>query len=191
MFLLTRPRRIEIFRFLQSRKSEAFSYSELGCTRASVPAGYVVDHNRVQLGHGRETFERSKLAVRNWKMFDMPWVSLCGPQAPIEVGTDVAVLVHHFGSWSLNACRIVYVIDETTVIEKYGFAYGTLQQHAEIGEERFTIEYNSADDSVTYDLYAVSRPGPLARLAYPLARKLQKRFAQDSKEAMRNFVQRS
>jgi uncharacterized protein (UPF0548 family) len=188
MFLLTKPQGIEVFRFLEAQKTEKFSYPEIGCTRGIVPAGYLVDHNRIELGHGRETFERAKLAIRNWKMFDMPWVSLWGPETPIEPQTNVAVLVHHFGFWSLNGCRIVYVIDERARMERYGFAYGTLRQHAEIGEERFTIEYNSADDSVAYDLYAVSRPGPLARLAYPLARRLQKHFAQDSKQAVRNFV---
>lgn len=191
MFLLTKPRRTQILRFLEAQKSESFSYSQLGSTRGAQPASGVVDHNRVRLGHGRTTFERAKLAIRNWKMFDLAWVSLFGSEAPIEPGTNVAILVRHFGFWSLNACRIVYVIDEIAATQRYGFAYGTLEQHAEIGEERFTVEYNLADDSVTYDLYAVSRPGPLARLAYPLARKLQKRFAQDSKEAMRNFVQGS
>jgi hypothetical protein len=42
-------------------------------------------------------------------MFSMPWVNLHWPSAPIQVGTDVAVSVHHLGFYSLNACRIVYV----------------------------------------------------------------------------------
>jgi uncharacterized protein (UPF0548 family) len=52
-------------------------------------------------------------------------------------------------------------------------------------EERFTVEWHAMDDGVWYDLYALSRPGhALVRLAYPFARRLQRRFARDSKRAM-------
>ena len=71
--------------------------------------------------------------------------------------------------------------------KKYGFAYGTLPDHGERGEERFTVEFNS-DQSVWYDLYAFSQPSTLARLAYPFTRILQKRFATDSKAAMERAV---
>jgi uncharacterized protein (UPF0548 family) len=88
----------------------------------------------------------------------------------------------------MNACRIVYLVEENSAHEKYGFAYGTLSEHAERGEERFTVEWNKQDDSVWYDIFAISKPGPLAKLAYPYARRLQKRFAEDSKKAMRRAV---
>jgi uncharacterized protein (UPF0548 family) len=118
-------------------------------------------------------------------MFSMPWVRLHWPSAPIQVGTDVAVSTHHFGFYSLNACRIVYVVDEEGPIERFGFAYGTLGEHAESGEERFTVEWNREDDSVWYDILAFSRPRQmLARLGYPLSRLLQKKFAKGSKLAM-------
>lgn len=118
-------------------------------------------------------------------MFKMPWVKLHWPNAPIEVGTNVAVSVHHFGFYSLNACRIVYVVVEEGAVTRFGFAYGTLADHAESGEERFTVEWNRANDTVWYDLLAFSRPRQvLAKLAYPLSRLLQKRFAEGSKAAM-------
>ena len=90
----------------------------------------------------------------------------------------------------MNACRIVYVIEEEDPFEKYGFAYGTLAEHGEIGEERFTVEMNPDNQSVWYDLYSFSWPTPLARLAYPFTRALQKRFARDSKAAMQKAVHR-
>ncbi len=143
----------------------------------------------IQLGTGAAAYERAKRAIRDWKMFEMPWVQLCWPDTPIEPGATVAVLVSHLGFWSLNFCRIIYVIEESAPIEKYGFAYGTLPDHAERGEERFTVEFDSRDQSVWYDIYAFSRPSPLARLAYPFARHLQKRFARDSKSAMlKSFI---
>jgi uncharacterized protein (UPF0548 family) len=120
-------------------------------------------------------------------MFSMPWVNLHWQSAPIVVGTDVAVSVHHFGFYSLNACRIVYLVDEEGTAKRFGFAYGTLAEHPESGEERFTIEWNRADDTIWYDILAFSRPRQmLARLGYPLSRSLQKRFAEGSKAAMIN-----
>ena len=60
---------------------------------------------------------------------------------------------------------------------RYGFAYGTLPDHPERGEERFLVEWNQADDSVWYDLLAVSRPGHwLARIGYLYARYEQAKF---------------
>ena len=122
-------------------------------------------------------------------MFEMRWIELCWSGIPIEPGSDVAVLVSHFGFWSLNGCRIVYVVKEGGPVEKFGFAYGTLSDHGEIGEERFTVEYDTGNQSVWYDLLAFSRPGSVARLAYPFARALQKRFARDSKAAMQKAAQ--
>ena len=70
-------------------------------------------------------------AIRGWQMFIMPWMQLYWPTAPIQVGTNVAVSVHHLGFYSLNACRIVYVVEEDDTIIRFGFAYGTLAEHAE------------------------------------------------------------
>jgi uncharacterized protein (UPF0548 family) len=121
-------------------------------------------------------------------MFDMPWVELCWPDTPLQPGTSVAVLIAHLGFWSLNACKIVYVIDENSSSQRFGFAYGTLTDHGERGDERFTVELTS-DQTVWHDLFAFSRPNLLARLAYPYTRLLQKRFACDWKAAMQKAVQ--
>jgi uncharacterized protein (UPF0548 family) len=76
----------------------------------------------------------------------------------------------------------VYVIDEREPVTKFGFAYGTLPNHVECGEERFTIEWHkTTDNSVWYDIYAFSHPQhPLVKLGRPVARRLQKRFARES-----------
>ena len=87
-------------------------------------------------------------------MFDFPWVRLCYPDTPIEAGRNIAVAIEHLGFYSLNATRIVYTIDEAA---RFGFAYGTLSEHGEIGEERFSVEQLPSGE-VWYDLYAFSRP---------------------------------
>jgi uncharacterized protein (UPF0548 family) len=77
------------------------------------------------------------------------------------------------------------VEDEASNRRRYGFAYGTLSEHAERGEERFAVEWNREDDTVWYDILAFSRPRKyLALMAYPLSRLLQRRFAVASKAAM-------
>lgn len=182
MFLLHRPSDRQIQTFLSAQQHSSFSYSPLELTRSSSLAGYNVDHNRVQLGSGAGAFSAAVTAIQQWKMFDLGWVHLFSDQTPIESGETVAIVIKHLGFWSINACRIVYVIEEN---DRYGFAYGTLTEHAERGEERFMVERNRMDNSVWYDIFAVSKPGPMATLAYPFTRRLQKMFARDSKQAMR------
>ena len=188
MFLFYEPSPQRIARFLDSQRDAPFSYDEVGATRegAKAPTGYSVDHNRARLGRGIDTFERATAALYAWKMLDVGWARLVPAGAPVEVGTTVAVLARHYGFHSLNPCRITYTIEQNeSDFVRRGFAYGTLPDHGERGEERFTVEWRREDDSVFYDLYALSRPNhPLAWLGYPLARRLQHRFAKNSLQAM-------
>ena len=188
MFLFDEPSTQRIAQFLGAQRDAPFSYDEVGASRedAKAPTGYAVDHNRARLGEGRETFDRAVTALYAWKMFDIGWARLVPAGAPVEVGTAVAVLARHYGFHSVNPCRISYTIeqDEGDLVRR-GFAYGTLPGHGERGEERFSVEWRREDDSVFYDLYAFSRPNQLlAKLGYPLARHLQRRFAKDSLQAM-------
>jgi uncharacterized protein (UPF0548 family) len=185
MFFLTRPSPESIQTFISSQQDLPFSYTEVAATREQLPVGYFVDHNRIKLGTGHKTYEHAVEALRDWQQFDLGWVRVVPPGTQLEVGAVVAILTNHFGFWSLNACRVVYLIDENGPTKKFGFAYGTLISHVERGEERFTIEWHSSDDSVWYDILAFSRPNKLlARLGLPLARMLQKRFARDSLSRM-------
>jgi uncharacterized protein (UPF0548 family) len=95
---------------------------------------------------------------------------------------------HALGVWWLNACRIIYVLDEQAPVRRFGFAYGTLPAHVEQGEERFSVELQP-DGSVWYDLRAFSRPRywPV-RLGKPFARRLQMRFVRESMTAMQQAV---
>ncbi len=190
MFSIKKPVRSEIHKYLETNRSSNFSYRDVGRTKdilvqredAADLNAYNVDHNRTVIGKGDEDWETTKKAVANWKMFDMPWVQLCWPDTAIAEGQTVAVLIRHFGFYSLNSAQIVYVIDESN---RFGFAYGTLADHGESGEERFLVEMDANTREIWYDLYAFSKPNHfLSMLGYPLTRILQKRFARDSKAAM-------
>jgi uncharacterized protein (UPF0548 family) len=185
VFLVAKPNPKKMERFLAAQRNRTFSYREVGQSLRGAPTGYRIDHNRIRIGEGRAAFARAVEAIRSWRQLSLGWVSPYPASAPIEPGTTVAVRVRHFGFWSLNACRIVYTIDDEGPVVRFGFAYGTLPDHAERGEERFTVEWHHEDGSVWYDIFAYSRPNaPLARLGQPLARMLQKRFASDSKRVM-------
>jgi uncharacterized protein (UPF0548 family) len=185
MFVLISPSEAAVQNFLKRASTRDYSYPEVGATRGELPQGYTVDHNRVRLGPGAETFRKAVSALKSWQMFNLGWVRVHAAAAPIRVGSPVAVVVRHFGFWSLNASRIVYVIDEE---RRFGFAYGTLRDHAESGEERFCIEWDS-DDSVAYDLLSFSKPHAWpVKVLNPLARVLQKKFARDSMLAMKRAV---
>ncbi len=82
-------------------------------------------------------------------------------------------------------CRITAVIDEPNA---FGFAYGTLSVHPERGEESFVV--SRADDGiVSFVVAAASEPvHPLARLAPPVADRLQNSACRRYLEAMRRAV---
>jgi len=108
------------------------------------------------------------------------------PDSQIATDQVVAIVARVLGVWSLNAARIIYVIDEP---QRFGFAYGTLPGHVELGEERFSIE-QTEDGSVWYEILAFSRPRHvLTKLGYPVVRRLQKRFGLESAAAMRRGIQ--
>lgn len=189
MFRLFKPSDREIREFISRLSQSNYSYAELGATASVAPPAYSIDHNRIPLGSGTACWERAVKAIQSWEMFNLDWIRLCWPETPLRPGNNVAVLVRHFGFYSLNGARIVYTVDDDGPVKRFGFAYGTLREHAESGEERFTVEWNRQDDSVWFDLLAFSRPSQfLACLAFPLARALQKRFAADSKLRMASVV---
>ena len=185
-----KPDADSIRQFRQAQATLDFTYSAVGATAKVPPTGYVVDHTRIKLGSGEEVFESAKSALRRWEHFQLGWVEASPTETPIESGEVVAVMGRVFGLWWLNACRIVYVVDEVGPVTRFGFAYGTLPGHVESGEERFLIEWDRSDGGVWYDILAFSRPNYfVTKIGYPLVRCFQKKFARDSAAAMLNAVE--
>jgi len=207
VFYLTKPDGKQIEDFRRRAGASDFTYPSVGATRTeTLPSGYVVDRNRVALGTGRATFEKAVAALQRWEMFNLGWVKLMS-QVPPQEGLVVAIRCSHLGFWSLNACRVIYVVNEiggttgdaaipageaAAVSEgmiTFGFGYGTLKDHAESGEERFLIQWDSKDDTVYYDILAFSKSAKLVvRMGYWFGRSLQLRFARDSKQVMQRAV---
>jgi uncharacterized protein (UPF0548 family) len=190
MLSLRRPSAERLQDFLTRQSKLDFTYSAVGATAATPPVGYVVDRTRIKLGEGASAFAAAKAALERWEHFRLGWVETWPHDVPIQSGQVVAIIARLFGVWLLSACRIVYLVDEMGPIQRFGFAYGTLPEHAESGEERFTVEWQAKDDTVWYDIVAFSRPQQfLTRLGYPVVRRVQKRFARDSAAAMLRAVE--
>ena len=188
MFLIRRPSQLEIEQFIDRSRELPLSYDPIGVAREN-PGGFNIDEATAVLGHGAETFARARTALMQWRHFELGWVELYPRNAAVEPGTVVAVLVRHLGFWSLNGCRVVYSTGEQEVDATFGFAYGTLTNHAEMGEEIFEVSMTEADE-VTYRISAASKPrAVLARIGYPYTRLCQARFRRDSIAAMKRAIE--
>jgi uncharacterized protein (UPF0548 family) len=190
VFLLTRPSAQTIQAFLRASRETSLSYSPAGIVQFP-PAGCDVDDAVVTIGRGEPAFTRARTALTEWKHFDLGWVELNPSAPPVEPGAVVAVLIRHLGFWSLNGCRVVATVGARDRGTRFGFTYGTLLNHAEQGEELFEVAFDEVTGDVTYRIRAVSRPrATVARLGYPIVRRLQARFRRDSGAAMRRAANR-
>jgi uncharacterized protein (UPF0548 family) len=212
MFSFRRPTDDQVREYLARQQDDPWPYHFVGATRdlrgrepfsvsddspgaADGPkkapdpfARWNIDHQRVLLGHGEEAFLVAKRAISAWQMFPQEMATLFWPTTLQTPGNTVAVQfwAAPLRMWLLLPARVVYAIDEP---DRFGFAYGTLPDHVERGEERFLVERQLADDSVWYDLSVISRPGHwLAWLGYPYVRWQQARFRRLSAMAMQRAV---
>ena len=197
MYLLSKPTPTDLEKYIAQKSAQNFSYEEVGFSLKikqnssehlpQLGDHYTIDHNRIVLGSGIKVFEQAKIALCQWKMFNLGWVEIFSPETSIKLGLTVGIIVHQFGIWSINLCRVVdFIEEEDKGIKKFGFAYGTLTSHGLSGEERFLIDWNQDNNLVHYDLFAFSRPNQyLTKIGYWYVRKIQKRFANASLQAMK------
>jgi uncharacterized protein (UPF0548 family) len=170
--------------FLEDQKQADYSYQYVEGTKGEYPQGFDHDRNKVLLGEGEECFAKAKQGIQRWSMFPPSWTMIFPKQAPIQENTTVGMAFRLFGIWWINSCRIVYTIDEK---RRFGFAYGTLPEHIERGEELFLVEIDE-EDKVWYHIQAFSKPRHwLVRLGYWFARSQQRRFVQHSFKVMKAY----
>lgn len=187
MFLRRRPSAHAVEAFVTASRRLPLSYDPVGLARGN-PAGFAVDELVAIIGHGQAAFDTARTALFEWRHFEFGWVELFPRSASTAPGTDVVILVRHLGFWSMNGCRVVYSVGGAEEREA-GFAYGTLTNHTESGEEIFTVSFRPDTGEVSYSIRAASRPrAALARLGYPVTRLLQARFRRDSARAMARAV---
>lgn len=183
MFSPFRPTPERIDRFLRESRDLPISYSPTGIVSPEVVRADLLEAS-VVIGRGRREFEQARAALLSWKQFDIGWTEIYPKTAPVEPGTTVAVLIRHLGFWSLNGCRILYRTGRPDGFRD-GFAYGTLPNHAESGEELFEVSLDPRTDDVAYRIRAISWPQAMfSRAGHLVVRALQERFRQQSAAAM-------
>ncbi|WP_425146834.1 DUF1990 family protein [Deinococcus sp.] len=150
-------------RELERLQRRPVTYERVGVTLE--PGEKPMKRYSVLLGNGQATFQQARAALRGWRTHHSHWLQLYPASSPPTKGQTVLVLLRGVGLCLSFGCRVVRVVDEA---RRYGFAYGTLPEHPERGEELFLIEWQ-ADDRVTFTLSAVSQPAnPLYALGRPL-----------------------
>jgi uncharacterized protein (UPF0548 family) len=202
MFSFRQPTDVEIESLIARQAGAGWSYDDVRATENGSPpqrTGWITDRHRVLLGAGRAAFEAAVNAIRTWRMFPPEMTRVYWPTVDPQPGAVAAVryFARPFRVWLVFPARVVYTIDEEVEtdrgpVQRFGFAYGTLPDHPERGEERFLVEWNRADERVEYELLAYSRPGHwLARLGFWYARYEQARFRRLSGLAMQRTVAES
>jgi uncharacterized protein (UPF0548 family) len=186
MLSLTIPSPTKTAAFIKQQSRLNFTYMpQKGTPFIDKIPGFDNDFLKEKIGFGEKDFERAKEAIRQWQMFPLSWTAILPQNAPIEKGTTIAMYARFMGFWWRNVCRIVYIVDEKT---RFGFAYGTLPAHIESGEELFLVEMDDIGN-VFYIIKAFSKPRHiLAKMAYPIMRRLQDKFRKDSAKQMRDFI---
>jgi uncharacterized protein (UPF0548 family) len=155
---------------LDRLKAEPLTYSEVGATAGTLPAGYHHVRRSEIIGHGHAVFTGAADALMTWQMHSRAGLRVV-PSAP-RAAVDVVVLITLgiAGRGVVIPCRVVYEIAEE---RRVGLAYGTLPGHPERGEESFVIELLD-DGQVRVHIVAFSQSARwFTRLAGPISPRAQ------------------
>ena len=185
MLLLRKPGAGDLERFADEARAESLTYDAVGATlTGNPPAGYHHAEYETVLGTDPQTFERAVGALHEWRAHRGSGLDVFA-DGPIAVDTVVAVAAPLPVGCAIATCRIVTVVDEA---DRFGFAYGTLPNHPESGEELFLVERHE-DGEVVFRIAVFSKPRELlVRLGSPVAKLMQRRATAGYLSAMRAAV---
>jgi len=168
---LRRPGVARLEELLDACVGEAMTYGPVGVSLDEAVATSLHRARWETVLDGQACFERGSAAICNWAVHRGSGLTVLA-DGPLAVGTNVAIVAPLPLGFVEITCRVVAVIDEPGV---FGFAYGTLPVHPERGEESFILT-GAPDGTVRFVVAAASEPAhPLARLASPIAARLQDR----------------
>lgn len=143
-------------------------------------------------------WERAQRLLRDYQFADPELVRASfRHDGPLE-GRDMLLEVRFWGLRFPVGVRVGAVIDETRVVDGrdvlvWGWGYGTLQGHLEVGQMDYEVWKWLDTGAVEFRVHVVSRPGripnPIVRLGFRLfGRREQVRFARRSCERMALLV---
>lgn len=153
---------------LGAAREAALTYDHVGST---LDPSAAARRRRLSVGTGESAFAASADRLSHWALHDAVGATVLPPDAPIEVGVTVLVVLRAGPVWVGAPNRIVAVVDDES---RFGFAYGSLPGHPFTGEESFAVERRS--DGVVEGVVAVdAEPAtPLTRALGPVLRVVQR-----------------
>jgi uncharacterized protein (UPF0548 family) len=166
-------------------RDASLTYAEVGASRdETLPSGY--HHVRMSERIGDVTaFDRAVLGLRTWAVQEGAGMKVF-PGEPVEPNATIIAVTSIGPVQMVIPCRVVAVFKDP---DSFGFAYGTLPGHPESGEESFVVERKNGASFFTVS--AFSKPvDPLARLAGPFGRVVQRVVTRRYVNALRRFVER-
>ena len=170
MYSLRRPDPKQLARLRDEQADLPLTYDEVGASFAEAPPGYSAAGASAVAGSGNTGMLLARRAIREWAGHLSAGMVLEPELPPIAEGTVLALAAPLLGVWVTAACRIVRVVDSD---DEFGFAYGTLPHHPEVGEECFLARRRS-NGEIEIEVRVFSNPGTrLARLGGPLSLRLR------------------
>jgi uncharacterized protein (UPF0548 family) len=166
------PSQPELQRLFHDAAESALTYDHVGST-LSVGTPRPSERSRsLVVGDTDHCFDQAVEGLRLW----LPQRHLGGfvypEDAPLAFGTNLLVVLRIGRLAVVVPDRVVAVVDEPG--RRFGFAYGTLEGHAERGEESFLLE-RDASGSIRLTIRVDARPATLpARLAGPAVTGIQR-----------------
>jgi uncharacterized protein (UPF0548 family) len=186
MLSLHRPDPAALDALLDAERERELTYRHVGARFGKFPPGFRHDRWSETLGAGDDAFVRACDGLRRWEPHRAAGVLLTPAMPELRAGMTLLVQTRVGPVHVVGGCRILHVVDEPG---RFGFVYGTLPSHPEIGEEAFTVV--EGDDDVRFEVMAVSRwREPLVRIASPLARAVQVRTTRRYLRGLSDFVAR-
>jgi uncharacterized protein (UPF0548 family) len=174
-----RPSNVQLAALAIAASTDPFTYTEVGATsRGERPAGYLHDAVSAVIGDAAH-FDEAVERLRSWQAHRGSGIELAAT-GDLVPGTTVALAAPVLGVWVVATCRVVYVEED---VDRFAWAYGTLPEHPEQGEERF--ELRREDGATVFAIDAFSRPRHwLVRAVSPVARRQQVRATANYLRAM-------
>ncbi|MGB8197515.1 MAG: DUF1990 domain-containing protein [Acidimicrobiales bacterium] len=169
---------------LATARESSLTYADVGASRnEQLPSGYHHVRRSERIG-GAADFERACHGLRTWAVQEGAGLRVY-PTDPLEPDATILAVTSIGPVQIVVPCRVVTVFKEP---DTFGFAYGTLAGHPERGEESFVLERR--DGATFFTVRAFSNPvDPLARLAGPLGRVVQRSITRRYVNALRRYVE--
>lgn len=185
-FPIIRPGRLDAAaaeRIIERARGHQPSYDFAGALLSDDPPALALDIARV-VGRGDAAFAAAVACLRRFGP-QRAVATVWPDDATVAPGADLIVALG-IGPITIVALdRVVGIVDEP---RRWGFAYGTLPGHIEVGEEAFVANHH-ADDTVAVRITASAHVAlPARAVLQPVLLPIQRRYARRYLDAVEAAV---